>query len=188
MKTLIITAHPSSKGFTHQIAKTYKKAKESLGVKVELMNLYDKKWKQDFLEFENMREITMDKTSQEIQKKIKESQEIIFVAPLWWTDVPAIMKNFIDINFSSGFAFKYDKKGKQHPLLKDKKARIFMTCDAPSWIYKILLSPTKMLWKIWRLGFCGIKLESFKLFGEKNKQSEEQLQKYLKEVEAIAKK
>jgi NAD(P)H dehydrogenase (quinone) len=40
MHSLIITAHPSSQGFTHAIAETYKEAKEKNGHTVEILNLY----------------------------------------------------------------------------------------------------------------------------------------------------
>jgi len=44
-----------------------------------------------------------------IQKKIKNSQEIILIFPIWWGGMPAIMKNFFDTNLTSGFSFKYVK-------------------------------------------------------------------------------
>ena len=43
--------------------------------------------------------------------KIKEADEIVFCFPVWWGDAPAILKNWLDYNFTSGFAFKYDPIG-----------------------------------------------------------------------------
>ncbi len=57
MKTLIITAHPSSKGFTHAIAQALKEERESKGAHVEIIDLYRTDLKQDFLRFEEAREM-----------------------------------------------------------------------------------------------------------------------------------
>ena len=37
---LIITAHPSSKGFTHKIAESFKTGAEASGKTVEILDLY----------------------------------------------------------------------------------------------------------------------------------------------------
>jgi putative NADPH-quinone reductase len=42
-----------------------------------------------------------------IQEKIKNSEELIFVFPVWWGSMPAVMKNFFDSVFITGFAFEY---------------------------------------------------------------------------------
>jgi NAD(P)H dehydrogenase (quinone) len=44
-----------------------------------------------------------------MQEKILWADEIVLVFPIWWGDMPAIMKNWMDCNFMSGFAFKYEK-------------------------------------------------------------------------------
>lgn len=54
------------------------------------------------------------------------ADELVFVFPIWWGDAPAILKNFIDCNFHSGFAFRYEN-GRPIGLLKGKSARIIAT-------------------------------------------------------------
>ena len=51
MKTLIITAHPSSLGFTHKIAEAYKTGAQSIGCEVEILDLYKESVKQSNLFF-----------------------------------------------------------------------------------------------------------------------------------------
>ena len=55
MKRLLIIAQPSSKGFTHQILQTYKKACLWYGDDVEVLDLYKKENYQPYLEFEDMK-------------------------------------------------------------------------------------------------------------------------------------
>jgi NAD(P)H dehydrogenase (quinone) len=107
MKKLIITAHPSTQGFTHQIADRLRTLSEKNGDTVEILDLYTTDLKQDYLRYEDKRSPRNDPTTQALQEKILWADELIFVSPMWWGDVPAIMKNFIDCNFGSGFAFQY---------------------------------------------------------------------------------
>jgi NAD(P)H dehydrogenase (quinone) len=40
-----------------------------------------------------------DKKTLGMHEKISNADEIVLVAPIWWGQIPAIMKNFIDTNF-----------------------------------------------------------------------------------------
>jgi len=50
-----------------------------------------------------------DKVKDKLQKKMSKADEYIFIFPVWWGGMPAILKNFFDTNLSSGFAFEYEK-------------------------------------------------------------------------------
>lgn len=121
MHKLIITAHPSTKGFTHTLANNLRELSIARGDTVEILDLYKTELKQDFLHFEDIRtyqeEAKNDPTTLVLQKKIQEADELVFIFPVWWGDMPAIMKNFWDSNFLTGFAFKYEN-GKSVGLLR----------------------------------------------------------------------
>jgi putative NADPH-quinone reductase len=57
MKKLIITANPSSKGFTHKIADKLNELSLAKNDEVEILDLYKTKLKQDFLRYEEKSEI-----------------------------------------------------------------------------------------------------------------------------------
>lgn len=163
MKTLIITAHPASNGYTHEIAGAIKDRREKRGEIVEILDLYKTDLNQNFLRFENPQEMKLpNETRDRIQLKMKEANEIIVIHPLWWFGPPAIMKNFLDNNITSPFAFHYDK-GKRIPHLTDKTGRIYITCDGLTWIYYLLGLPFVMNWVFGIFIFCGIKARSFDL-------------------------
>lgn len=191
MKILLISAHPSSKGFTHEIAKTYKKSAEEAGHKVELLDLYEQENSQSFLFFENIQDPQKDAKRSLMQEKIRQSDELVFVHPLWWIGMPAVMKNFIDTNFSVGFAYHYVKfpviKGRPVGLLKGKTARVFVTCDGANWVYKFVLTPHKLIMKYFILQFCGIKCKSYTVFDRMRWSDEERRKKYLRKVAKHAK-
>ncbi len=192
-KILIITANPSSQGFTHQIAEKYSQVSKSLNAQVEILDLYKSENTQEYLQYENIRtDWPKDEKIKSMQEKIINADELVFVAPVWWGSVPAVMKNFIDVNFQAGFAFNYGKNGKVEKLLTWKKATLFMTCDAPGFIYKYLPFMISLKWYFGTniLGFCGIKLTKFHLFDHmhKHKKSQESIDRLLNIVEKLAKK
>jgi NAD(P)H dehydrogenase (quinone) len=184
MNTLIITAHPSPTGFTHQIATAYQEKSVELGQSVEILDLYHAP-KQDFFSF-----APLDTAGLEVQKmyqdKVRWADEIIFVHPMWWGLMPAIMKNWIDVNFSGGFSHTY-ANGKPVPLLKGKRAKVFITSDTPSIIYTLLGKPYATIWNLVILRFVGIKVDCVKLFGNKRKQTEAQNLAFLDKVKATVK-
>ncbi|MDQ5950335.1 MAG: hypothetical protein QG585_277 [Patescibacteria group bacterium] len=181
MKTLIVTAHPSSTGFTHAIAGVIKTEREKSGVEVEILDLYKTDLKQDFLRFENIRELPSDPVKDAIQAKITEADELVFVHPVWWVSMPAIMKNFLDQNFTSRFAYRYID-GKRIGLLKGKTARVYVTCDMPIWLYALLGFPFVPTWVVGVLVYCGIDVRNFSIFRMLGHKTPEGLQKHLDRV------
>ncbi len=180
-KTLIITAHPSSKGFTHGIANAISEERKERGIEVEILDLYKTDLTQDFLRFENIRQVPADPHRDAIQQKISNSDELIFVHPIWWLSMPAIMKNFVDNNITSHFAYKY-VDGKRVGLLKGKTARIYVTCDAPAWLYLFLAIPYMTVWIAGILMFCGVKVKGFTVIRNRGFKDDEERAFFLKKL------
>ncbi len=185
MKTLIITAQPSSKGFVHSIASQYEGTKKTKGDECEILNLYDEENILPFLSFENIREIELPENVKQMQEKISSADELVFIFPLWWGSMPAILKNFFDTVFSSGFAFEYSD-GKPTPFLTDKTAKVIITHDAPKWLYFFMGFPVKSLLKKMILGFCGITTTDFITYGSISFLEESKKNKILENITRIA--
>ena len=79
--SLIITAHPSSKGFTHEIAHAYINGLQNTGKTGEIMNLYTPEWKQDYLSYEDVQTMNTLPKVQDIQSKITKA--------LLWPSIPS---------------------------------------------------------------------------------------------------
>jgi len=174
MNVLIVTAHPASHGFTHKIASRYKQEKEDRGDDVFIMDLYKKRYAQPFLCYEDIKKDCKPRASHKIiQDKILWADEIVFVFPIWWFGPPAILKNFLDQNFTSGFAYKYNTNGVRRELLEGRTARIFATADGPRWVYFLFGISAATRWRVGVLGFCGISLHSFDIFAEMFKRTDE---------------
>ncbi len=161
-KTLIVTAHPSTHGLTHGIAKVLKEKREEDGGVVEILDLYNTDLKMDYLHFEKVWEIPEDPIRTALQQKITEADELIFIHPVWWLSMPAIMKNFIDQTLMSHFAYKH-VDAKRYGMLKGKTARVYVTCDSPILLYVLMGYPVMWPWVAGTLVFCGVDVECFKM-------------------------
>ncbi len=183
-KTLIVTAHPSSHSFTHALAKHYAKAFQKAGGKAEILDLYARENQQPFLKFEDVKEWPSDNLKY-MQKKIKDADELVFCFPVWWSDSPAILKNWFQFNFTTDFAFKYTDKGPQG-FLKDKTAKFFVTADGPGFLFGGILAPMRLTFQFLILKFCGIKTTKFKVYGNMRKRDDTNRAKILREIELLA--
>lgn len=186
MHTLIITAHPASKSFTKTIAETFEKQKLDIGQTVEILDLY-KAPRQDFLVFEDKHETRVDQIAlrQQMQAKVNEADLLVFIHPMWWGTTPAILKNWLDVNLSTGFSHKYDN-GKPVPLLISKKARVYLTSDAPGFIYSLIGVPYKSIWNLITFRFIGIKCLSIRLLGDMRNKDITRYDKFLNQVKKDA--
>lgn len=186
MKKLIIIAQPSSKWFTHKIAETYKNTSELYWDDVELLDLYKKENYQPYLEFEDMKVLWEDPNREKFQKKIKWADELVFIFPVWWGNMPAILKNFIDTNFWAGFAYKFQK---WHTipikLLEWKTAKIYTTCDWISIIYNNVLCPMYLeeYLKLYIFWIFWIEVTEYELISKMRKRTEEEKKDFLKKIE-----
>ena len=127
MHTLIIKAHPRGDGFSHDIAARYEEQAKSHGNTVEILELTDKENYQDYATFVSPTRTLEDESTKRMQEKIAKADELVWIFPVWWMDCPAVMKNFWDRNFTSGFAFRYNDTGKVDRLLTGKTAKVYAT-------------------------------------------------------------
>lgn len=189
MKSLIIIANPSKTSFAHAVADAYKQWAIEVGKEVEILDLYDTN--QAFLSYKDTAslkkwEINSDPNRAVIQSMIKECDEMVYIFPVWWGSIPAILKNFFDTNFGAWFAFEFVQwSNKQKKLLIDKTAKVFTHCDAPAFVYQ-----RSFVWGIniknyisrLILWFCGVKLIDYKIFGKLRDSSKEKRNAHLEAV------
>lgn len=179
---LIILAHPNKSSLNHSIATYYKEIKERKGNNIEFIDLYNDEKQQKFYNFETIK----TKEMEYFQEKILKADELVFIFPYWWGSIPAILKNWIDCNFSSGFAFEY-KNSRPIGLLINKIVTIFTTTGAPKFYYDITGANRRLknMWKEQIINFCGMKLDSFNIFGNINTENKN-IPKILETVKKIA--
>lgn len=125
MKNLIVYAHPNSGSLNHFFKQTVLESLQDSGEEIALRDLNEINFN-PVLSLEDMIGQRMGKVADDVQTEqdfITWADRIIFIYPIWWTGMPAIMKGYIDRVFSYGFAYRYDQ-GVQKGLLTGKKTII----------------------------------------------------------------
>jgi NAD(P)H dehydrogenase (quinone) len=177
MNILIVTAHPSSEGLTHAIAKTYAEAKKAKGHSVELVDLYAKEYTTEDLAFKNIKEVKFSAVQKKFHKQLQDAHEIVVVHPIWWGTPPSIMKRWVELAFWKGVAYQYTQEGKLEKLLHGKSAKVFVTCGGPAWIYKLPFMPLKSFWGTSVFEYCGVDVVELQICGDLNKIHDEEKRK-----------
>lgn len=125
MKNLIIYAHPNSASLNHFFKQTVVESLLQSGQEVVVRDLNEISFN-PVLSLEDMNGQRMGKVTDDVKTEqdfITWADQIIFIYPIWWTGMPAIMKGYIDRVFSYGFAYRYDQ-GVQKGLLAGKQTVI----------------------------------------------------------------
>ncbi len=162
--TLIVYAHPNHEGHFGVILRELQKELDHRQDGYEVLDLYalgfDPVLKADEHYASNHRNITPG--NRELQEKIRQAKRLVFIYPVWWQNVPAILKGFIDRVFTPGFAFEYQANGFPRGLLPGRRAAVFATSGAPRFFAKFVAGDRalKVLVRD-TLKFCGLSAKGF---------------------------
>jgi NAD(P)H dehydrogenase (quinone) len=159
MTTLIIYAHSNKDSLNHAILENVMNGLTEANRNFEVIDLYAEKFDPVLVidEQHKRRDLLHDPYTEKYRRKIEEAEQLIFIYPIWWYGVPAILKGFFDRVFVSGFAYQYNGN-LPTGLLKNKSAWVIYTIDSPSFF--ITLFRKNAEWTVVRdaiLKFCGIK-------------------------------
>lgn len=126
----------------------------------------------------------------EAQRQIHWAEHLVFVYPVWWGGVPALLKGFFDRTFLPGFAFKYRNRSQLwDKLLSGRSADLLVTLDTPPWYFRwVYGAPAHRQMVRTILGFCGIKTRRLAEFAPVRPSSEEQRQRWLRTAEGLGSK
>lgn len=157
MKHLIVLGHPNPESFCSSLTKELHDFLISQGDEARIRNLYEIGFNpvlsaNDFSAFAD--NTTPDDIKIE-QEYIKWADHIIFIYPVWWGAMPAILKGYVDRVFSEGFAYEYVANGSVG-LLKPRKGSVICTTGAPTFVYKKVHDAMDVLSKDVLFDFMGI--------------------------------
>jgi NAD(P)H dehydrogenase (quinone) len=184
MRVLMIYAHPNSESFNHAIFENIKRGLEEGRHKVEVIDLYKEKFNPVLFydHVKRRRDLAEDPEVAGYRDMISQADHLIFIYPIWWYGLPAILKGFIDRVFVSGFA--YTSTGKvPKGLFGDKSAWVVYTIDSPSWFVRFFRHNVE--WRVMKtaiLKYCGIKHTKRLMFANVKKSDPAQRQKWLESV------
>ena len=190
MKYLIVYAHPNPKSFNHAILETISEELKKKKKDFKVRDLY-KIGFNPALSTKDLFAIQNGAVPQDIkkeQKYINEADTIIFIFPIWWSAMPAMLKGYIDRVFSLKFAYDITEDGVMG-LLKGKKAFIVSTTGASKEEYEKMgaFKMMKMAMDMAIFEFSGMKVTGHKYFSSVPYVSQQDREKMLKELKLLVK-
>lgn len=186
-KIVVILGHPDSESFCASLAEEYVQSAEQAGNEVQYFKLGEIEF-DPILRFGYKQRQNLEPGLEAIQKAILWSNHLVFVYPVWWGSVPALLKGMFDRVFLPGFAFKYrDNSQFWDKLLAGRSAHAIATMDTPPWYFRWVYSrPAHNQMRKTILEFTGIKPVKITSFGPVRYASESRRQGWLEKVRRYA--
>ncbi|MCA9487634.1 MAG: NAD(P)H-dependent oxidoreductase [Nanoarchaeota archaeon] len=166
MNILIIDGYPGKNGLSKYLMEKYYEEIKNSKHFVKKIHVYNLKF--DFILHEGYKnQNPLESDLKKAQELISWADHLIFFYPIWWTDIPSLLKSFFERIFLPGFAFKY-VNGKKLKLLKGKSAEIIATGGASNIFCKTLGKMAQYRVFGVNLRFCGIstKWSKIKIYGK----------------------
>ncbi|UCJ15963.1 NAD(P)H-dependent oxidoreductase [Pseudomonas sp. MM211] len=185
-RILMIIGTPKNDSLCHSLAEAYALGARTEGHVVRQIHLgaisFDPVLHEGYTQSQ-----TLEPDLLEAQRQIHWAQHLVFVYPVWWGGLPALLKGFFDRVLLPGFAFKYRSDSQLwDKLLSGRTADLLVTQDTPSWYFRwIYGAPAHRQMKRTILGFCGIKTRRLAEFSPVRPSSETQRQNWLRRAEQL---
>lgn len=188
-KILIVNGHPNQDSLIFALADAYKKGASQANAIIKEIVIRDLQFNPN-LQFGYQKRTELEPDLLDAWEKIQWAEHLVFVFPIWWGGMPAVMKGFFDRLFLPGFAFAYRENSVWwDKLLTGKTAHIIATMDTPYWYFKwIYGNPGINQLKKNTLEFCGIQPVKVTVFSPVRNKKQEVLKKYIDKTEQLGRK
>jgi NAD(P)H dehydrogenase (quinone) len=188
MKYLIIYSHPNTASFNHAIMETISEELIKSNKDFEVRDLYKIHFN-PVLSAEDLAAIQNGAVPHDIkteQDYIRSADTLIFISPIWWSSMPAMLKGYIDRVFSLKFAYDIPADG-VIGLLKGKRVFIVSTTGAAKEDYDKMgafqIMNQSMDMAIFQ--FCGMEVIGHKYFSSVPYVSDQDRKQMLEELRLL---
>ena len=188
-RVLILLGNPDRQGFCDEIADAYESAARTAGHVVDRLNISDMQF--DPILHKGYREIQqLEPDLQRFEELLKAADHFVVIHPIWWSDMPAILKGLFDRAWLPGKEFSYikTKAGKRtmfwHRLMRGKTARVIVTSGSTPLFVRLMPGSVTAQLKWGILWFAGFKVRTT-WFGPAENAPSERKQKWLAKVRQL---
>lgn len=140
MKTTLILAHPWHGSFNKAILDTITKKLDARSEAYQIIDLNKDKFN-PVMEEKDLALFNKGDTTDELVKKyqamLMDTKDLIFIFPVWWFDVPAILKGFFDKVMLKNFSYKETNTGLKGLLTHIDRTYVISTSESPTWYLKL---------------------------------------------------
>ncbi|CUS25674.1 hypothetical protein FC70_GL000931 [Paucilactobacillus oligofermentans DSM 15707 = LMG 22743] len=186
MLTTIIYAHPYQGSFNHAILKKVEGQLLEKNRDFKVIDLYQDKF-DPIYSTEELNLFNSGKTSDSLvkgyQKALKDADQLIFIFPIWWNDLPGMVKGFVDKVFKMNFAYVDGNHGVKGLLTNINQVNIFTTSKSPNWYIKLFAgNAIKSVFIKSTLQQVGIRNVKWNNFGQISKSDNLKREQYLSNI------
>ena len=173
MNVLIVFNHPFEGSYCNAILNSVTNGLKNANHEIDLIHL-DKEGfnpvmiSHDLEAFKDKNPV--DPKVIEYKNRLEQADHLIFIFPIWWELMPAMMKGFIDKVIFPGLAYDYvnGSNKRMKPLLtKINGITVITTMNTPRIIYKVIfgnaIQKALMRGTFWKLGYKNRKWISFNM-------------------------
>jgi NAD(P)H dehydrogenase (quinone) len=192
MNVLVIYTHPIKESFNRKILAAVEQRLEESGHSVKIADLYAEKFPcamtaEDFAAFENL---PMPPEILSEQERVDWCDAMIFIFPIWWWSLPAMLKGWIDRVMSYGWAW-VDPKDPDSGHLRHRKILVLATAgdSKESFAKRGYDTALHTQLNIGTWNYCGFKDITTRIFHDVGPFTPESTRlAYLQEAQALARK
>ncbi len=169
MRILVVFNHPCDGSFCSAILRSVQNGLEAAGHECDLIHL-DKDEFDPVMRAKDLKAFVMAHTQPDLsdelldarvlsyKARVQEAEHIIFIFPIWWELMPALMKGFVDKVIFPGIAYDYNVSETRMLCRLNRLWGITMitTMNTPSIIYRILfgnaIKKALLTGTFWKMG------------------------------------
>lgn len=173
MKVAIVFNHPYEGSYCNAILDSVTRGLKQANQEVDIINL-DKDGfnpvmtSQDLKAFRDKQPV--DTQVIEYKNRLEKAEHLIFIFPIWWELMPALMKGFVDKVIFPGVFYDYvnGSTTKMIPLMTNiKGVTVITTMNTPHILYRLVfgnaIQKAFMRGTFWKLGYKNRKWISFNM-------------------------
>ncbi len=188
-KIFIFVGNPDHESLSTALAEAYAKGARAAGHEVRFTHIADMKF--DPILHRGYKVIqAYEPDLVKFQADVLWCEHFVSVFPIWWSDLPGVMKCLVDRVWMPGFAFNF-RKGKipgWYRRLKGRSARVITTSNEHPCILWILFGGNINSWVRGVLRFSGFSPVRKTWFSGMVKLAPERAQKMMAKVEKLGRK
>lgn len=187
MSYLLIYAHPNRNSFSAAIKDAIVNKLRTQGKDVVVRDLYELEFNPVLSCDELISDVSALPADIKIEQEcVSKADVLIFIYPVWWFNMPAILRGYIDRVFSNGFAYAF-ADGEVHGLLSNKKVYILNTTGGGLAAYEQFGFNSAIQTSVDAgiFSFCGMSVALHKYFYAVPTSTEEERKKILEEIKTL---
>lgn len=185
---LVVNGHPDKESFNNAITLSYIKSAEKAGATVRYIPIAELNFNPN-LQFGYRKRMELEPDLIKAIEDIKWSEHQVWIHPIWWLGMPAVMKGFFDRTFLPGIMFTTNNGAKNEGLLTGKSGRIITTAgDLSMETYEQVYKSSGLIQlKEGILQYCGVCSVETNFIGPLYDLDEDGRKKILDEIEILVK-